>query len=143
MPRGGVPGLGAPRRHDASPCGAGSRKGAAAAAPFAFFHRKRGQNNYKEFYSNINWEVILWACGTVAVLLILAMLVLSILSARNMRRSRERMAQLQSDIKVGASILFGGGIYGKIVKIKDDVIDVEVGKDTVIQISRYAIQSVE
>ncbi|HJA48755.1 MAG TPA: preprotein translocase subunit YajC [Candidatus Agathobaculum intestinipullorum] len=91
----------------------------------------------------MNWEVILWACGTVAVLLILAMLVLSILSARNMRRSREHMAQLQSDIKVGASILFGGGIYGKIVKIKDDVIDVEVGKDTVIQISRYAIQSVE
>ena len=91
----------------------------------------------------MNWEVILWACGTVAVLLILAMLVLSILSARNMRRSRARMAQLQSDIKVGASILFGGGIYGKIVKIKDDVIDVEVGKDTVIQISRYAIQSVE
>ena len=91
----------------------------------------------------MKWEVILWACGTVAVLLILAMLVLSILSARNMRRSRERMAQLQSDIKVGASILFGGGIYGKIVKIKDDVIDVEVGKDTVIQISRYAIQSVE
>ena len=91
----------------------------------------------------MNWEVILWACGTVAVLLILAMLVLSILSSRNMRRSREHMAQLQSDIKVGASILFGGGIYGKIVKIKDDVIDVEVGKDTVIQISRYAIQSVE
>lgn len=91
----------------------------------------------------MNWEVILWACGTVAVLLILAMLVLSILSARNMRRSREHMAQLQSDIKVGATILFGGGIYGKIVKIKDDVIDVEVGKDTVIQISRYAIQSVE
>ena len=91
----------------------------------------------------MNWEVILWACGTVAVLLILAMLVLSILSARNMRRSREHMAQLQSDITVGASILFGGGIYGKIVKIKDDVIDVEVGKDTVIQISRYAIQSVE
>lgn len=91
----------------------------------------------------MNWEVILWACGTVAVLLILAMLVLSILSARNMRRSREHMAQLQSDIRVGATILFGGGIYGKIVKIKDDVIDVEVGKDTVIQISRYAIQSVE
>lgn len=102
-----------------------------------------GQTNDKEFYSNMNWEIILWTCGTVAVLLIAAALVISILSARNMRRSRERMAQLQSDIKVGASILFGGGIYGKIVKIKDDLIDVEVGKGTVIQISRYAIQSVE
>ena len=35
-----------------------------------------------------------------------------------------------------------GGIYGKIVKIKNDVIDVEINKSTVIQISRYSIQNV-
>ena len=58
-------------------------------------------------------------------------------------QSRERMAQLQSDIKVGASIMFAGGIYGKIVKIKDDLIDVEVSKGVVIQISRYSIQTAE
>ena len=91
----------------------------------------------------MNWEVILWTCGTVAILLIAAALVISIMSARNMRKSRDRMAQLQTDIKVGAEIMFGGGIYGKIVKIKDDLIDVEVSKGVVIQISRYAIQSAE
>ncbi len=36
--------------------------------------------------------------------------------------------------------MFAGGIYGKIVKIKNDVIDVEINKSTVIQISRYSIQ---
>ena len=91
----------------------------------------------------MNWEVILWTCVTIAVLLIVVALVVSVMSARNMRKSRERMAQLQSDIKVGASIMFAGGIYGKIVKIKDDLIDVEVSKGVVIQISRYAIQTVE
>ena len=40
----------------------------------------------------MNWEVILWTCGTVAILLIAAALVISIMSARNMRKSRERMA---------------------------------------------------
>ena len=45
-------------------------------------------------------------------------------------------------IKVGARIMFAGGIYGKIVKIKNDVIDVEINKSTVIQISRYSIQNV-
>ena len=44
--------------------------------------------------------------------------------------------------KVGARIMFAGGIYGKIVKIKNDVIDVEINKSTVIQISRYSIQNV-
>ena len=91
----------------------------------------------------MNWEVILWTCVTIAVLLIVVALAVSIMSAHNMRKSRERMAQLQSDIKVGASIMFGGGIFGKIVKIKDDLIDVEVSKGVVIQISRYAIQTVE
>ena len=87
----------------------------------------------------MNWEVILWACGTVGVLFVVCALVISIMSARNMKRSREAMAKLQQGIKVCAKILFAGGIYGKIVKIRDDV----VGKGNVIQISRYSIQSVE
>ena len=91
----------------------------------------------------MNWEVVLWTCGTVAVLLIIAALVLSFMSARNMKKSRERMADLQKNIKMGASVMFSGGIYGKIVGIKDDVIYVEVSKGVVLQISRYSIQSAE
>lgn len=90
----------------------------------------------------MNWEVILWACGTVGVLFVVCALIVWILSARNMKHNREAMAALQQGIKVGAKVLFAGGIYGKIVKIKDDLIDVEVSKGTVIQISRYSIQSV-
>lgn len=52
------------------------------------------------------------------------------------------MRKLQEGIKVGARIMFAGGIYGKIVKIKDDLIDVEINKTTVVQISRYSIQNV-
>ena len=91
----------------------------------------------------MNWEVILWSCGTVAVLVIIAALVLSIMSARNMKKSRDRMAKLQTDIKVGAKVLFGGGIFGTIVGIKDDVITVEGSKGMTLQVSRYGIQTVE
>ena len=58
------------------------------------------------------------------------------------RDSREAMRKLQEGIKVGARILFAGGIYGKIVRINNDLIDVEINKSTVIQISRYSIQDV-
>ena len=68
--------------------------------------------------------------------------VLIAMSSRNMKKNREAMRDLQGAIKVGARIMFAGGIYGKIVKIKNDVIDVEINKSTVIQISRYSIQNV-
>ncbi len=86
--------------------------------------------------------VIIWTCVTVGVLIGICALVLIFLSSRNMKKNREAMRELQSGIKVGARILFAGGIYGKIVKIKNDVIDVEINKSTVIQISRYSIQDV-
>ena len=89
-----------------------------------------------------NVTVIIWTCITVAVLLGICALVLLLISSRNMKKNREAMRDLQGAIKVGARILFAGGIYGKIVRIKNDVIDVEVNKSTVIQISRYSIQNV-
>ena len=71
-----------------------------------------------------NVTVIIWTCITVAVLLGICALVLLFISSRNMKKNREAMRDLQGAIKVGARILFAGGIYGKIVRIKNDVIDV-------------------
>ena len=79
---------------------------------------------------------------TVGVLIGICAIVLTFISSRNMKKNREAMRKLQEGIKVGARIMFAGGIYGKIVKIKDDLIDVEINKTTVVQISRYSIQNV-
>ena len=90
----------------------------------------------------MNWEVIGWSCVTVGVLIGICAIVLTFISSRNMKKNREAMRKLQEGIKVGARIMFAGCIYGKIVKIKDDLIDVEINKTTVVQISRYSIQNV-
>ena len=90
----------------------------------------------------MNWEVIMWSCVTVIVLLGIFAIILTFISARNMRKNRQAMQELQNKIQIGARVLFGGGIYGKIVRIKDDVIDVEMAKGLVVQISRYVIQDV-
>lgn len=119
------------------PCGADGQ-GDGRGRPLRFAPAR----NDKELSGNMNWEVILWTCITVAVLIGFGTLVISIISARNMRKSRDRMAQLQGEIKVGARVLFGGGIYGTITGIQDDVIRVEVSKGVVLEISRYSIQTV-
>ncbi len=90
----------------------------------------------------MNWEIIMWSCVTVIVMLGLFGIILSVISARNMKKNRAAMQELQNKIQIGARVLFGGGIYGKIVKIKGDVIDVEMAKGLVVQISRFGIQDV-
>ena len=73
----------------------------------------------------INWEVIIWTCITLAVLMSVIGLILYAISARNVRR-----------------IMFAGGVYGKVVSIDDeDTLRVEVAPKVVITISRYAVQS--
>ena len=90
----------------------------------------------------MNLEIIIWTCVTVGVLIGICAIVLIFISARNMKKNREAMRKLQEGIQVGARIMFSGGIYGKIVKIRNNVIDVEINKSTVIQISRFSIQEI-
>ena len=34
-------------------------------------------------------------------------------------------------------------IYGKVIKVKDDIVEVEIAKNVIVSVSRYAIQSVK
>ena len=79
---------------------------------------------------------------TIAFLLAVVALVLSIVSARNMKKRRGEMQEIHTGLTIGSQVMFAGGIYGRVVGIEDDTLNVEVAKNTVIKISRYAIQSI-
>ena len=96
----------------------------------------------------INWEVIIWTCITLAVLMSIIGLILYAISAKNVRSKRKEHL---NELPVNASelpfsyhdrIMFAGGVYGKVVSIDDeDTLRVEVAPKVVITISRYAVQS--
>lgn len=90
----------------------------------------------------INWEVIIWTCITLAVLMSIIGLILYGISAKNMRNKRKELSEVHTDLKVGARIMFAGGVYGKVVEIpNEDTLRVEVAPKVIITISRYAVQS--
>ncbi len=91
----------------------------------------------------INWEVVGWTCITVAVLVGVFGMILAIVSAKNVRKRRESLQEVHTELHIGSQVMFAGGIYGKVVGIEDETVNVEVAKSTVIKISRYAIQSLE
>lgn len=90
----------------------------------------------------INWEVVTWTCITIAVLLGIAALILIFISSKNIKKKTTQLKELHLELKPGMKIIFCGAIYGKIVKVKGDIVDVEVSKNVIISVSRYAIQSI-
>ena len=92
----------------------------------------------------INWEVILWTCITLAVLMGVFALVLTVISAVNMRKRRKEIGDIHTTLKVGSKVVFAGGFVGKVVSMKADeeFINVEIAPKTIVEISRYAIQQI-
>ena len=92
----------------------------------------------------INWEVILWTCITLAVIMGVIGLLLSFISARNMKKRRNEIGSLHTSLAIGKRVVFAGGFYGKIVRMNetDEVIGVEIAPKTVVEISRFAVQEI-
>lgn len=92
----------------------------------------------------INWEVVLWTCVTLTVIMGVIGLILSVISAVNMKKRRQQIGELHTTLAVGSKVMFAGGIYGKVVRLgQDEVIGVEIAPKTIIEISRFAIQGIE
>ena len=92
----------------------------------------------------INWEVILWTCVTVGVLIGIFAMILTAISAVNMKKRRQQMGDIHTTLAVGSKIMFAGGIYGKVVRVgEDEIIGVEVAPKTIIDISRFSIQGID
>lgn len=92
----------------------------------------------------INWEVILWTCVTVGVLLGVFVMILSIISAVNMKKRRKDMADIHTTLAIGSKVMFAGGFYGKVVRMgEDEIIGIEIAPKTIVDVSRYAIQAID
>ena len=92
----------------------------------------------------INWEVILWTCITLAVIMGVVAMILTFISARNMKKRRAEVGTLHTSLAIGKRVVFAGGIYGKVVRMNetDEIIAVEVAPKTIIEISRFAVQEI-
>lgn len=90
----------------------------------------------------VNWEVVTWTCITVAVLLLIVGLILMLISARNLKKKASEIKDLHIDLKPGTKVTFSGGIYGKVVKVESETVDVEISKNVIVTVSRYSLQAI-
>ena len=90
------------------------------------------------------------APGTAAALIqmllpmVLIVVVFYFMLIRPQRKKDKKVKDMLSNLKVGDRICTIGGIYGTIVRIKDDVLTIEVGEqETQMVFARWAVRNVE
>lgn len=88
------------------------------------------------------WQSILTSSIALIVLILLIFIVYTITNSRGMKKRKEHFAHLHNSLKEGQKIMFGNGIYGTIVDVREDIVDVKVKSGTVMEISRYSISEI-
>ena len=91
----------------------------------------------------IRWDIILWTCITIAVLMGIFAMILSVISAVNMRKRRKEIGSIHTTLGIGSKVMFAGGFYGKVVRMGDEeIIGVEIAPKTIVDVSRFAVQAI-
>jgi preprotein translocase subunit YajC len=76
------------------------------------------------------------------LLLALAFIVLIVLPMRNRSRQLQQTRQLQAMLTVGTEVMTTSGLYGRIVGLGDDTVELEVSPGVVVRWARAAIAEV-
>ncbi len=90
----------------------------------------------------MNWEVILWTCITLAVIMGVIASIMSIMSARGMKKRRQHMLELYNGLSIGSQVLFANGLYGRVVGIEEETVNIEIAKGAIVKADRFSIQSI-
>lgn len=90
----------------------------------------------------MNQEV---AQGLMPILLLIVMLVVFyFMLIRPQQKKDKAVKKMLSELKVGDRITTIGGIYGRIISIRDDILTIEIGADkTKMMIARWAVRSLD
>ncbi len=76
--------------------------------------------------------------------MILLLVVVSVVMVVPQKRREKKVRQMLESIKVGDNIRTIGGIYGKVTKLKEDLVTVQTGPEKMqITLSKSAISSVD
>ncbi|MBO0853615.1 MAG: preprotein translocase subunit YajC [Nocardia sp.] len=75
-------------------------------------------------------------------LLLVVLLVPMFLGVRRQKREAQKVTEMQQSVKVGDQIITTSGLYGTVVDLDDESVDLEIAEDVVTTWLRAAIREV-
>lgn len=92
---------------------------------------------------NIDWTLVLYIVSIMVLFIVILMIVFFLRTRKATIKQQEHFKQVHLNIAKGKKVVFSNGIYGKIVDVSQDTVDVQIKSGAVMTVSRYAISSIE
>ncbi|MGZ5416991.1 MAG: preprotein translocase subunit YajC [Nocardioides sp.] len=73
---------------------------------------------------------------------VLIVLVFWFLVVRPARRQQQKLAATQSAVQVGSEVMLGSGIYGTVLSVGDETLQLQVAPGTTMKVARQAVVKV-
>ena len=78
------------------------------------------------------------------IMIVALFAIMYFLLIRPQKKKDDEVRKMRENLKVGDDILTIGGIYGKVVRIKDDRLTIQVGSDRIrIDVAKWSINNIE
>lgn len=71
--------------------------------------------------------------------LLLIVLAFWFLVIRPARKRQQEMSRIQSSVEVGSEVMLGSGIFGRVVSVADETLQLEVAPGTTMKVARQAV----
>ncbi len=71
--------------------------------------------------------------------LVLIVLLFWVLVIRPARKRQQELSATQSSVAPGTEVMLGSGIYGTVVAVADDTVDLEISPGTHVKVARQAV----
>lgn len=72
----------------------------------------------------------------------LTLIIIQIVNTRRLSKQKKHFADLHQRLSVGNEVLLASGLYGKVKKVSDEFVLLELAKGVEIKASRYSIQNI-
>ncbi len=76
--------------------------------------------------------------GTIIPFVLIA-LVFWLLIIRPQRRRQQELSSTQSNLRPGAEVMLGSGIFGTVVSLEEETVHLEVAPGTTVKVARQAV----
>jgi preprotein translocase subunit YajC len=76
------------------------------------------------------------------IVIVVLFLLMWLLLIRPQRKRSQVQIEMQDALRKGDEIITAGGLHGTVVSIEDDVLEIEIAKDTIARLDRRAVAAV-
>lgn len=88
------------------------------------------------------WQNVLASSIVMIVFILLIAALYGLLNMRKINTQKEYLKQMHQELKAGKRVVISNSLYGTLIRVGGETVDIKTKSGAVIEVSRYAITAI-